>query len=135
MRFIIVFLSIVLWNHVTLANPAVQPGAACSVDGSTVQSGGPETGGSGHFMVCQAGIWQSIMSYSSSGEITSFGDQVCANGQILSYDGSQWICSSKGQLQCTTVIGPNCPGGYTKTGYTPDLALGLGSYPVCCRVQ
>lgn len=117
------------------ADPLILPNTVCSGAGKVIHVGGPETGGTGHMMVCEGGLWKAFISFDGNGQITRLGDQSCSNGQVLSYNGSQWICGSKGQLQCSTVAGPNCPAGYVKTGNTPDLLLGLGSYPVCCRVQ
>lgn len=116
-------------------DPAIQPKTTCPADGRVVQTGGTETGGHGNMMVCEGGLWKAFISFNSSGQITRIGDQICTNGQVLSYNGSRWICASKGQLECNTVAAANCPAGFVKTGNTPDLLLGLGSYPVCCRVQ
>lgn len=118
-----------------LANAALLPGTACPAAGRVVQTGGAETGGSGNMMVCEGGVWKAFMSFDGSGQITRIGHQSCSSGQVLSYNGSRWVCSSKGELQCQTVSASHCPAGYIKTGNTPDLLLGLGSYPVCCRIQ
>lgn len=135
MRIILSLLFLLLITPRALADPAIMPGTPCPADGRVLQTGGAETGGNGNMMVCEAGTWKAFMSFDSSGQITRIGHQICTNGQVLSYNGTRWVCSSKGQLQCNTVHGPNCPAGFIKTGYTPDLILGLGSYPVCCRVQ
>lgn len=135
MRKWLAFFLMVLWGGAALADPAILPNTSCNGAGKVIHTGGVETGGNGNMMVCESGTWKAFMSFDGSGQITRIGDQTCSNGQVLSYNGSRWACASKGQLQCNTILGPNCPAGYIKTGYTPDLILGLGSYPVCCRVQ
>lgn len=135
MHIILFLLFLLLVNPQAFADPAILPGSICPVDGRIIQTGGTETGGNGSMMVCEDGTWKAFMSFDGSGQITRIGHQTCTNGQVLSYNGTRWVCSSKGQLHCNTVLGPHCPAGFIKTGYTPDLILGLGSYPVCCRVQ
>lgn len=135
MHLIFIIIMIIGFIAPAWGDPAISPGTACPANGRVIQTGGTETGGNGDMMVCENGIWKAFMSFDGSGQITRIGYQSCNNGQVLTYNGSRWICSSKGQLQCSTVAAANCPSGYIKTGYTPDLLLGLGSYPVCCRVQ
>lgn len=134
LRILLVLLFLIPSGY-ALAEISIVPGSVCPADGRVVHTGGPETGGTGHMMVCESGTWKSILSFDGTGRITSLGQQVCSNGQVLSYNSGQWVCSNKGELQCSTVLGPACPAGYIKTGNTPDLLLGLGTYPVCCRVQ
>lgn len=135
MRFVFILFLTILWAGAGWADPAIQPNTPCPAAGRVIQTGGAETGGNGNMMVCEGGTWKAFMSFDGTGQITRIGHQTCSNGQVLSYNGTRWVCSSKGQLQCQAVNAVNCPAGYTKTGYTPDILLGLGSYPVCCRVQ
>ena len=51
------------------------PGDACTVTGAFMRSGGPETSGNTHFMICDGSIWYPFLSYRSSG-LVGIGEDV-----------------------------------------------------------
>jgi hypothetical protein len=67
------------------------PGEACSPAGATIASA---EGANGHFMICESGTWKSLYSYNSSGAFTKMGNQTCAGGQILKFNGTIWACAA-----------------------------------------
>lgn len=91
------------------------PGDACSIDGSFIQSTGPETAGAVHFMVCSGGQWQSAISFSSTGLLTTIGNQTCSHTAILKYDGAKWACSAD--------AGANVPGNHREILFNNNGAL------------
>ena len=46
-----------------------QPGDACALAGSTVNSGGPEIAGLSHLMICDGANWVSVMEYKDDGTV------------------------------------------------------------------
>jgi uncharacterized protein DUF1566 len=74
------------------ADPA--PGGACSPDGLFARSGGAETSGVGHFLVCESSVWKSLMSFNGTGQLTEVGNQTCNTNDILKFDGAKWACAS-----------------------------------------
>lgn len=79
-------------------NPAAAqqslPGDACADEGHFIQSTGPEINGAAHFIVCNSGVWQPAISFSSAGNLTELGNQTCNSGEVLKFDGAKWACAS-----------------------------------------
>ncbi len=72
------------------------PGDTCTTAGIFRQSGGPEIATGGHFLVCDGANWKSILDFKRTGELSSIGNQVCASGEILVFDGTKWACGTAG---------------------------------------
>jgi len=80
---------------VILPNPAraePAPGSACSTAQQFLTVGGPEMSGVTHLMVCQGGTWKAMLSANANGEVTKIGNQTCANGDFIKYDGTKIVC-------------------------------------------
>lgn len=90
---VLLALSVVFLGVHANAQEAV-PGDVCSGAGAYVKSGGPELSGVNHFLVCQSGTWKAILSANAAGEITKLGNQTCATGDVLRWDGTKFICSA-----------------------------------------
>jgi hypothetical protein len=90
MRYVIVLLAFLVFIHPARAAEPV-PGNACASNGATMASA---EGSGGHFMLCEAGTWKSVYSYNASGAFTKLGNQSCASGQILKFDGTLWACAA-----------------------------------------
>jgi hypothetical protein len=87
---IFIVLAAFLFIHAACAAEPV-PGAACTAAAATTASA---DGGTGHFMICESGTWKSIYSYNASGAFTKLGNQNCANGEILKFNGTVWACGA-----------------------------------------
>lgn len=70
------------------------PGDACTEANVYAISAGPESTGAGYFMVCQGGIWRSLLSFNNTAQVTRIGDQTCSNTQILKFNGTTWACAA-----------------------------------------
>lgn len=130
-------LALALWPVLAftlLVTPAraQNPGDACLAGqaGHLTQTGGT---GAGALMVCESLQWRPILGYNAQGGITAIGNLTCTNGQVLSYNGTQWACADAsnvesvgglppppaGQISCTRRSGTNnvsCNAGETMTG-------------------
>jgi hypothetical protein len=93
------------------------PGDSCSSAGATAASA---EGGNGHFMICQSGTWKSVYSFNASGAFTKLGNQSCASGQILKFNGTAWTCAADdggGGLPSGAVMAFDlaaCPAGWSE---------------------
>jgi hypothetical protein len=74
------------------AEPA--PGDACSTAGSVMRTGGPETSGVGHTLICQGGTWKSAFGFNASAQVTKIGNLTCSANDVLKFDGTKWTCSA-----------------------------------------
>lgn len=90
MRYILISLCLLAFSITAHAAEPV-PGDPCSPAGATV-AGADGTGG--HFMICQGGAWKSVYSYNASGALTKLGNQNCASGEILKWNGTSWACAA-----------------------------------------
>jgi hypothetical protein len=129
MRCLTIFLAIVLVCLIAVC-PAYAaepiPGSVCGANGSTMASA---QGGSGHFMICESGTWKSIYSYNATGALTKLGNQTCANGEILKFNGSVWACAADSAGSSLWVDGGSgriyYNGGGVGIGATPDASAVL----------
>jgi hypothetical protein len=91
-RYLVVLLiSLMFPGPAQAAEPA--PGENCTPSNATTASA---DGTGGHFMICEGGTWKAVYSYNTAGNLTKIGNQSCANGQILKFNGSIWACAADG---------------------------------------
>ncbi len=92
----VIFLLLLLVFAVEVYAQETLPGDVCTTAGIFRQSGGPEVATGGHFLVCDGANWKSILDFKRTGELSSIGNQVCASGEILVFDGTKWACGTAG---------------------------------------
>jgi hypothetical protein len=110
MRYLSICLSclIIVAHTVQAAEPV--PGESCPANGATIASA---ENGNGHFMICESGTWQAVYSYNASGAFTKLGNQNCASGEILKFNGSVWACAAAptGGSGASGTVGGGCLNG------------------------
>lgn len=90
MRYLLLFLYIMTtYISVALAAEPV-PGNACNPDGIVISTA---EGNGGHFMICKGGMWKAVYSYDAAGALTTLGNQNCASGQVIKFNGNAWVCA------------------------------------------
>jgi hypothetical protein len=45
-------------------------------------------------MVCSGTVWQSLLSFNSTAQVTNVGNQTCLSGQVLQFDGTKFACGT-----------------------------------------
>lgn len=89
MRYLLIMFLCFLFIYPALASEP-DPGDACSPNGISVTTGGS---GNGYWMVCQGETWKVVLSHNAAGSLTRLGNQDCANGQTLKFNGDIWACA------------------------------------------
>jgi hypothetical protein len=89
MRYFIVLAAFLFIYPAHAAEPV--PGGACAAAGATIATA---EGGGGHFMICESGTWKSVYSYNATGALTKLGNQSCAGGETLKFNGTTWACAA-----------------------------------------
>jgi hypothetical protein len=97
MRFVCLLLvGLALFIGALPAHADPLPGDACPAAGRIMQTGGAESAEAGSLLVCRDDTWQPILSYNGDGDVTVIGNQTCATGEFLKFDGTKWICGTAG---------------------------------------
>lgn len=88
--FLLAFLFFPVIGHAQDATP----GSACTLAGAAIATGA--SSGSGNLMVCEGGIWKTVLGFSSAAQITKIGNQTCNTNETLKFDGTKWACAAGG---------------------------------------
>jgi hypothetical protein len=67
------------------------PGEACGAAGASMFS---NNAGAGNWLVCESGLWKPVLSHNGAGALTKLGNQTCAAGEILKFNGTVWVCAA-----------------------------------------
>lgn len=74
------------------------PGDSCAgtTSGTMRHIMGPELSSGGHMSICDGTVWHSVLSYENDGNLTSIGGLSCSTSDVLSFNGTEWVCAASG---------------------------------------